>query len=93
MILYIRISGSKISSIIEATAQRVADSVNERVISRGSRTNWAMDYTELVGRWAMSGDSNDAIAFIIGCLNMDSVIKGSVQEVPGPSVMKLAGGE
>ena len=47
-------SGSSIVSSIETTAQQAADSVNEYGIPSGARVSWAMDYTELVGRWAMT---------------------------------------
>ena len=89
-IAFASVSSSITSASIKITARKVADSFNEYIVPQGVRTSWAMDYTELVGRWAMEGsDPNLSLSFILSCLTMDSIIKSDLIDVEGPSVMRV----
>ena len=58
------------------SADYVAQTVNQKGVSSAVRWMWLGDYVEQIARWAM-GDPDQAVLFLLECLDMDDKIQVS----------------
>jgi hypothetical protein len=58
---------------LQATAQYVADIVNDKQIPRGVKWIWIGDYVDRIARWAMN-DPAKAPMFLAACVEFDKKV-------------------
>ena len=77
--------------LVSDVAQKVADLVNNKHISKHIKEVFVDNYVEKIARWAM-GRADMTVRFVRSCLQFDKYLD-IVVEVPGYSVMHLSDNE
>jgi len=85
--------------IVKLHIQFIVDCLNDPILTHSLRIVWLQEYIEKIARWAMGGDSLQAIFFILQCIDQDDLyIKNLIghinkeikpEEEKGPNVLKI----